>query len=195
MQIERRAPGAPFAVGIFVAGAGLVGERPDVGRGERLVLDRRIDLFQEWQRHVARQIDRAGRPVENKARLRDIHVELFEDRRRGAVDGLGIGRLGIAGKQREEFLLGRMLVGPFVEMKQRSFAVGRAGAGVIAERDGAGLDLRHVGFAGVGDVLDGENPALAAEQTPNNAPSNAASRAKSAMACRVHILSSLMGVL
>ena len=42
-----RAAGAPFAVRIVVAGAGFVVERPDVGRRQHLVRDRRIDLLQE----------------------------------------------------------------------------------------------------------------------------------------------------
>ena len=40
------------------------------------VLDRRIDLLQEGQRHVAAEIDAAGRSVENEASLRNVHINL-----------------------------------------------------------------------------------------------------------------------
>src|SRR5579885_3224319 len=122
---QYRAAGAPFAIRVVVAGAGFVIERPNSGRRERLVRDRRVDLLQERQRDIARQIDCAGRLVEEKARLRNIHVELFEHLRGTAVDELADGRLRIGRKQGQKFFLSRVFVGPIVEMKQRGFAVDR----------------------------------------------------------------------
>ena len=109
MQISGVRPRAPLAVGIGVAGALGVGERRDVAGGDRLVLDRWIDLLQERQRDIVSEIKRGGRPIEDEARLRDIHVELFQHRprRRIGTRGLGDGWLVIARIKRQEFFLRR----------------------------------------------------------------------------------------
>ena len=152
---RRGAAGAPFAVGIVVAGAGIVVERHHVGGRDQLVLDRRIDALQDRQRHVARQIDGGRRAVEHEAGLRHVHVELF-DHRPAAVRRLGDGRLDIGGKQRQEFFLHRVLVRPVLEADQHAAGVDGVAAPLVAKGDDAGLELRHIGEPRRAGVFDTE---------------------------------------
>ena len=145
MQISPRAARAPFAVGIVVAGAGTSLNGLMSAGADRLVLDRGIDLFEKRQRDVTRQVDRSPAPGRaESAPARHTWSAFRPWCPRGCCRRPRDGRLGVAGIQREKFLLGRdgCCAHSSKRDQLRGFAVG-ASASMIAECDGARFELRH----------------------------------------------------
>ncbi len=187
MQIEVVPPGAPFAVGIVVAGAGFVLERATSAAVMRLCLIAGSIFSQERQRHITRQIDRARRPVDDEARLRHIHVKLLGDLR-GRCRSRPCRRSARYSRETAPEIFSRWDACAAQSSKwiKRGFAVERRRLPVlIAECDRAGFELRHSHACGPRPRPRCGNPARRRRRPEPIKP-------RSTIACRIHILNSLV---